>query len=142
MTDIISEEYCKKIGDVNQELRISVLSKIHKLANPRIFAYINEYSQKNFYSDISQLILTQDNPIMKEVYEQMLSGFDVNIITVPNPQFENLRKNDPKLYAQLVSYFNRVPNSIGFYDDKKENLEAANQIGILITLSGFIKFKI
>lgn len=139
MVDIITEEYCKKIGDVNQELRISVLSKIHKLADPRIFDYINEYSQRTFQSNISQLILTQDNPIMKEVYERMLSGFDLNIITVPNSQFENLRKNDPELYVQLISYLNRKPNNIGFYDDKKENLSAANQIGILTQLATGIK---
>ena len=138
MVDIITEEYCKKIGDVNQELRVSVLSKIHKLADPRIFDYVNEYSQRTFHSDISQLILTQDNPIMKEVYEQMLRGFNLNIITVPNQQFENLRKNDPKLYVQLISYLN-ITNNIGFYDDKKENLAAAKQIGILTQLATGIK---
>lgn len=138
MVDIITEEYCKKIGDVNQELRVSVLSKIHKLADPRIFDYVNEYSQRTFHSDISQLILTQDNPIMKEVYEQMLSGFNLNIIIVPNQQFENLRKNDPKLYVQLISYLN-ITNNIGFYDDKKENLAAAKQIGILTQLATGIK---
>lgn len=138
MVDIITEEYCKKIGDVNQELRVSVLSKIHKLADPRISDYVNEYSQRTFHSDISQLILTQDNPIMKEVYEQMLSGFNLNIIIVPNQQFENLRKNDPKLYVQLISYLN-ITNNIGFYDDKKENLAAAKQIGILTQLATGIK---
>lgn len=137
--DIITEEYCKKIGDINQELRISVLLKTHKLADPRIFDYINEYSQRTFQSDISQLILTQDNPIMKEVYTKMLRGYDLNIITVPNPQFENLRKNDPELYAQLISYLNRKPNNIGLYDDKKENLTAAKQTGILTQLATGIK---
>ena len=139
MIDIITEEYCKKIGDINQELRISVLLKTHKLADPRIFDYINEYSQRTFKSNISQLILTQDNPIMKEVYTKMLSGYDLNIITVPNPQFENLRKNDPELYAQLISYLNRKPNNIGLYDDKKENLTAAKQMGILTQLATGIK---
>lgn len=139
MIDIITEEYCKKIGDINQELRISVLLKTHKLADPRIFDYINEYSQRTFKSDISQLILTQDNPIMKEVYTKMLSEYDLNIITVPNPQFENLRKNDPELYAQLISYLNRKPNNIGLYDDKKENLTAAKQMGILTQLATGIK---
>ena len=139
MIDIITEEYCKKIGDINQELRISVLLKTHKLADPRIFDYINEYSQRTFKSNISQLILTQDNPIMKEVYTKMLSGYDLNIITVPNLQFENLRKNDPELYAQLISYLNRKPNNIGLYDDKKENLTAAKQMGILTQLATGIK---
>ena len=139
MIDIITEEYCKKIGDINQELRISVLLKTHKLADPRIFDYINEYSQRTFKLDISQLILTQDNPIMKEVYTKMLRGYDLNIITVPNPQFENLRKNDPELYAQLISYLNRKPNNIGLYDDKKENLIAAKQMGILTQLATGIK---
>lgn len=139
LVDIITEEFCKKIGDVNQELRVDVLLKMHKLADPRVFDYINEYSQKTFNANISQLILTQDNPIMKEVYMQMLKDYDLSIITVPDSQFGNLRKNNPELYTQLTTYLDRKPQDIGFYDDTKNNLDAASQIGILTQLATGIK---
>lgn len=139
LVDIITEEFCKKIGDVNQELRVDVLLKMHKLADPSIFDYINEYSQKVFHADISQLILTQDNPIMKEVYTQMLNNYDLSVITVPNPQFDHLRKNDPQLYEQLLTYLNRTPQNVAFYDDTQENIDAARQIGILTQLATGIK---
>ena len=139
LVDIITEEYCKMIGDDKEELRIDVLSKIHKLANPRVFDYVNEYSQKTFNSDISQLILTQDNPIMKEVYVRMLSDYGLDIITVPNKQFDGLKKNNPKLYSKLLTYLDQTPNNVGFYDDKLENINAAEEIGILIELATGIK---
>ena len=129
LVDMITEEFCKKIGDINQELRVDVLLKMHKLADPSIFDYINEYSQKVFHADISQLILTQDNPIMKEVYTQMLNNYDLSVITVPNPQ----------LYEQLLTYLNRTPQNVAFYDDTQENIDAARQIGILTQLATGIK---
>lgn len=139
LVDIITEEFCKKIGDPNQEQRLDILLKTHKLADPRIFEYINEYSKKTFNADISQLILTQDNPIMKEVYNKMLKGYDVEVFTVPNPQFGNLRKDNPELYTQLATYLGNTPNNIGFYDDTEKNLIAARQIGILTQLATGIK---
>ena len=139
LVDIMTEEYCKKIGDVNQELRIEVLSKIHKLANPRIFDEISEYSQKAYNESISQLILTQDNAIMKEVYNQMLKDYDLDVIVVPDPKFENLRKDNPELYIKVAKYLNREPNNIGFYDDTEGNLNAANKAKILTQLATGIK---
>lgn len=139
MVDILTEEFCKMIGDPNQELRIEVLLKIHKLADPRIFDFINEYSQKTFHSGISQLLLTQDNAIMQEVYRQMLKEYHLDIITVPNPQLDNLRKNDPALYKKLTTYLKTEPQKIGFYDDTLENLEAAANVGILGQLATGIK---
>ena len=139
LIDKITDAYCKKIGDENQELRVSVLLKMHKLADPSIFDHVNEYSQKTFHSDISQLILTQDNPIMKQVYEQMLKQYNLDIFTVPDPKFDNLRKNNPDLYAQLSSYLGRKTNNIGFYDDTEANLLAASKVGVLTQLATGIK---
>lgn len=139
LVDRITEAYCKKIGDENQDLRVSVLLKMHKLADPSIFEHVNEYSQKTFHSDISQLILTQDNPIMKEVYKQMLKQYDLDIFTVPDPQFNNLRKNNPALYTQLATHLGQKTNNMGFYDDAEANLLAASQVGVLTQLATGIK---
>ena len=139
LIDKITDAYCKKIGDTDQELRISVLLKMHSLADPRIFEQVNEYSQKTFHSDISQLILTQDNPIMKQVYEQMLKQYNLDIFTVPDPKFDNLRKNNPKLYSKLSTYLDKKTNNIGFYDDTAANLLAASEVGVLTQLATGIK---
>lgn len=139
LIDKITDAYCKRIGDDNQELRVSVLLKMHKLADPSIFEHVNEYSQRTFHSDISQLILTQDNPIMKQVYEQMLKQYNLDIFTVPDPKFDNLRKNNPDLYTQLSSYLGRKTNNIGFYDDTEANLLAASKVGVLTQLATGIK---
>lgn len=139
LVDRITEAYCKKIGDKTQDLRVSVLLKMHKLADPSIFEHVNEYSQRTFHSDISQLILTQDNPIMKEVYKQMLKQYDLDVFTVPDPQFNNLRKDNPDLYAQLATHLGRKANNMGFYDDTVANLSAASKIGVLTQLATGIK---
>ena len=139
MVDIITGAFCEKIGDINQELRVNVLLRIHKLANPRIFDSTNEYSQRIFKSNISQLILTQDDPIMREVYKQMLKRYNLDVIVVPDERFEGLRKDNPILYAKVAQYLNNRPNNIGFYDDTETNLNAANEIGMLTKLATGIK---
>ena len=49
LLDIITEMYCEKIGDKNQETRIDVLLKTHSLTSPGIFDFVNEYSQRTFH---------------------------------------------------------------------------------------------
>ena len=69
----------------------------------------------------------------------MLSDYGLDIITVPNKQFDNLRKNNPELYAKLLSYLNQSADNVGFYDDKLENINAAEEIGILTKLATGVK---
>lgn len=135
MVDIITEEFCKKIGDQNQDIRVDVLSKVHKLADPKVFDHVQEYSQQQFNSNVSQLILTQDDPIMKRVYDNMLVDYGLDVILVPDPKFDNLRKNSPELYSKIAASFNRKPSTIGFYDDTQNNLNAASKTGILTQLA-------
>lgn len=140
LIDIITEKYCEKIGDKNQETRIDVLLRTHSLASPGIFDSVNEYSHRTFHSDISQLILTQDNQIMREVYEQMLKryGYHLDVIAVPDKRFDKLRKNNPELYSKLAAFFSRETNEMGLYDDTEKNLVAAKEAGVLTQLASGI----
>ena len=135
MVDIMSEEFCKSIGDPEQKLRIEVLAKTCKLANPHVFDHVQEYSQKNFGSNVKQIILTQDDPIMKKVYEKTLDGYGLDIVLSNDPMFGKLKKDNPALYQALADSYNRQTSTIGFYDDSQANIDAARKSGIITQLA-------
>lgn len=78
---------------------------------------------------ISIGILTQDDPVMKEVLEDLYPNTE--IIVVPDAKYDFKRKNDPVLYQKLGYVFKReegrVNEQLVLVDDKEANVKAAGE---------------
>lgn len=134
LCDTLAKKYCEKIGDVKEEFRINVLKKVYHFADPEIFAKANQYAQKEYGESIDMFILTNANPIMKEVYNQMLQGFKVKVMTVPDKTFQNLNKDNPELYNLIAKHLKVFTPRIGLIDDAKKNIDAGRLSRIKVQL--------
>lgn len=129
LCDSLSEKYCSKNNDAEQEMRKSVIKKIYHLVDPEIFPKVVQYSKANFGRSLRVVLLTNANPIMKEVYTQMVGKYGVEVLVAPSPMFDKLRKEEPELYAKIAKLYHSEISNMALLDDSKKNITAANIAG-------------
>lgn len=134
LCDRLSEVYCKKNNDATQQMRMEVIKKIYHLADPEIFSKVLEYSKKNFGKPLNLVLLTNANPLMKEVYTQMVQKYGVEVLVAPNPKLDSLRKEDPALYKKIAELYKSQTSNFGLLDDQQKNTEAAKEAGTKVKL--------
>ena len=128
--DILLKEYYKnKLNDPNQEKRIEILSKVYYFAHPDIFSYAVEYAKEKYNREIDVALVTQASPIMARVYPKMLEGQKVQLITVPDPRFRGLSKDDAQLYNLIAQQVNKPTENLGLLDDTLKYIQAAQKAG-------------
>lgn len=128
--DILLEEYYKnKLNDPNQEKRIEILSKVYYFAHPDIFSYAVDYAKEKYNREIDVALVTQASPIMARVYPKMLEGQKVQLITVPDPRFRGLSKDDAQLYNLIAQQVNKPTENLGLLDDTLKYIQAAQKAG-------------
>ena len=78
----------------------------------------NTYLLSNFNADMFEYIEKNRFPVLSEVKGQIISGK------------ERLMKPEPEIYRLLLERFALISNETVFIDDKLENIEAAQAMGI------------
>lgn len=129
LCDKLAEKYCQKNHDNEQLMRKSAIMKIYHLVDPEIFPKVLDYSRTHFGQPLRLVLLTNANPLMKEVYTQMVKKHGVEVLVAPNKFFENLRKEEPELYRKIAAYYNSQTSNLGLLDDQKKNIDAAQSAG-------------
>lgn len=129
--DILLEEYYNnKLNDPNQEKRIEILSKVYYFAHPDIFSYAVDYAKEKYNKEIDVALVTQASPIMARVYPKMLEGQKVQLITVPDPRFRGLSKDDAELYNLISQQVKKPTKNLGLLDDTIKYVQAAQKAGV------------
>lgn len=131
LSDVLATEYCKSIGDTDEQLRLDVCKKIYHLVDPALFPKVLDYTSREYGIDVNMILLTQANPIMKQVYEQLVGPYGVSVMVAPDKSLNNLYKNDAELYKIISEILRTTTENMGLLDDAEKNITAAKTAGLV-----------
>ena len=110
----------------NYENEIKLYYKNHRKIFQKSVDVLNDLKNKDFECYVLSNWSWETFQGMHKEYP-FLNKFDGLIISGK----EKLIKPDKKIYKLAINRFNLVPEETVFIDDKKENIEAANNLGFL-----------